>query len=100
MTTQRQQRLVLIGAAGWLLVGAVLLLEFRPSSASAWVVFVAIGPPLYLLLEVLAGWVFSERHGATISRARFSPLRVLVALVVTLGVVAACWWVLWLVSSE
>jgi hypothetical protein len=97
MTAHRLQRLVLIGAASWLFVGALVLLQFYPnvpSSASGWVVFAAVGPPLYLLVESLATWLFSEHHGAAVSRARFSPLRVLIALVVSLVVVGGCWWAL------
>ena len=55
MTTQRRQRLVLIGAASWLFVGAIVLLRYWRPTASGWLVFVAIGPPLYLLVEALAG---------------------------------------------
>jgi hypothetical protein len=67
---------------------------------SGWVVFAAIGPPLYVLLEALAGWLFSEQRGASISRAPFSPLRVLVALVGSLAVVGGCWWFLSLVGAQ
>ena len=100
MTTQRSQRLFLLGLASWLVAGVIVLLQFRPRVPSGWVVFLAIGPPLYLLLEALAGWLFSEQHGAAISGAPFSPLRVLVALVGSLAVVGACLWFLSLVGAQ
>jgi len=97
MSAQRLSRVVLFGAAGWLFVVALLLLQFWPQvpqTFAGWVVFIALGPPVYVLAEALAGWLFSERHGAAISRARFSPLRVLFGLVVSLVFLAAYWWVL------
>jgi hypothetical protein len=102
MAEQRLSRHVVIGAAvSWLFVGALLLLELWPNvpqSVAGWVLFVAVGPPLYVLGEAFADWAFSARHGAAISGARFSLRRVLVALLVSLVFLAAYWWALSLIG--
>src|SRR5438552_10159229 len=97
MSARRLGRLVLAGAAGWLFVVGIVLLQLWPrvpQSFGGWVLFVALGPPAYLLAEAFAGWLFSERHGMVISRARFSLLRVIFGLLVSLVFLAAYWWVL------
>jgi hypothetical protein len=101
MSARHLSRLVLVGAVGWLFVAALLLLQVWPrvpQGFAGWMVFIALGPPSYVLAAAFAGWLFSERHGAAISRARFSPLRVLFALFVSLAFLAVYWWVLSLMS--
>lgn len=51
-----------IGAAIWLLIAGVILLNFwphMPRSTAQWALFIAFGPPLYVLAEGFFEWVFS-----------------------------------------
>jgi hypothetical protein len=83
-------------AACWLLIAAVLILEFWPDlprTHTGWFTFIVVGPPLYVLAEAFGGWLFSERHGKAISPKPFSVLRVLIALVVVLVSVGMIWWI-------
>lgn len=79
----------------WLLVGSLLLLQFWPSlprNGHEVALVLVIGPPAYGLLEWAGSWLLSKRHGKALSTRRLSPLRVLVALLVTTTWLAAAWW--------
>jgi hypothetical protein len=88
-------------AIAWLLVAALLAFQLwpdLPKSYLQWILLVLFGPPLYVLGEALFGWLFSPRHGQSISRRPFSPARILVALPVVLAFLALSWWLSWLLT--
>lgn len=89
-------RVALLIAVVWVMVAGLLALQFWPDlphTAKQWAVFVGIGPPVYVALEAGFGWLFSRRHGETISSRPFSIARVLLALLTVLLVLAACGWI-------
>jgi hypothetical protein len=95
-------RIIVWGAVAWLLVVGLLLLHVWPNlphSQKQWLLFVALGPPLYVLGESVGAWIFSERHGRAISSRGFSIARILMALFVVTAVVGLCWWLTWLLTS-
>jgi hypothetical protein len=86
---------LLVGAVCWLLLVGLILLQFWPNlprSTTQWALVIVFGPPLYLLGELVFGWLFSDRHSRAISQSTFSFLRILVALPVLLVLVGLCWW--------
>jgi hypothetical protein len=86
----------------WLAVAGWLLLQFWPDiphSKVQWFLFVALGPPLYVLGEGLFTWLFSPAHGRAISQRAFSVARIAIALPVVLGVFALSWWLSWFLSK-
>jgi hypothetical protein len=88
-------------AIAWLLVAAFLVFQFwpdLPKSYLQWLLLVVFGPPLYVLGEAFFGWLFSLRHGQSISPRPFSPIRILVALPVVLAFLALSWWLSWLLT--
>jgi hypothetical protein len=88
-------RLLLPLAALWLFLAGLLLLSIWPEvprSKMQWVLFIALGPPIYVLGEGLFGWLFSPAHGRAISKKAFSLARIAIALLVALGVFAIGWW--------
>jgi len=98
-TFWRWFRLLPVLAVAWLVVAGLLLLQFWPAipqSKNQWALFVAFGPPLYLLGEVISEKVFSKRRGYGIAPAGFSFKRVLVGVPVALAVIALFVGVLWL----
>lgn len=93
------RRGLLIVAAFWLAIAALLALQFWPlvpNSLLGWVLFVVIGPPLYVIVSILAewlsGWLFPPKPGAAVLHHPFSIKRVLMALGIGLVVLALCWW--------
>jgi hypothetical protein len=86
----------LVGAAiAWLLVAGLLVLQLwpdLPSDKQGWALFLTLGPPLYIAGEACCGWLFSPSRGWAISRKRFSPLRIALALPVALAWFALVWW--------
>ena len=94
-------RALLLVALAWLLVAGLLTLQFwpdLPQSKLHWVLLVAFGPPLYVLGEAFFGWLFSQRHGQSVSPHGFSLKRILIALPVVLAFTALCWWLSWLLT--
>lgn len=90
-TIWRWVRLLPVVAFVWLLASGLLLLQFWPvipQSKTQWVLFIAFGPPLWVLGEAVSEWLFSKRRGYSISPSRFSYRRILFGLVVALVVVA------------
>lgn len=83
----------------WLVVGILVLMQTWPRLPRHWheiALILALGPPVYGLLEWLGGWVLSKDHGKLVSARRLSPLRLLVALIV-----AAAWFAIagWFATS-
>jgi len=88
-------------ALGWLPVATIFFLALwpdLPQSKLMWVLLVFFGPPFYVLGEAFFGWVFSERHGYSISSSGFSFKRILVALLVVIAFFVLSWWVSWLLT--
>ena len=82
-------------AAIWLVLVALLAVQAWPDlprTTGQWLLFVALGPPLYILGEALFTWLFSSARGHSISSKRFSMARVAFALPVVLALFAASWW--------
>jgi len=91
----RGVRLLLVLALFWLGLAAFLAFQFWPRvphSVLQWVLFIALGPPLYLLGEAFFEWLFSRKHGHAISPHRFSVKRILFALLVLVSLCALSWW--------
>ena len=86
--------MLVLGALAWLFVAGLLAVEFLPDlphSKSQWLLFIAFGPPLYVLGEAFFDWMFSTKHGQAISPRGFSVARVLIALPVVLVLIALSW---------
>lgn len=78
-------RAVLAVAVFWLVIAGILALQFWPSvphSAKGWVVFIAFGPPLYLLGEAFSEWLWSTRPARALAAHHSSGLRILVGVIV------------------
>lgn len=96
-------RTLLVGAVVWVLLAAFLVvlgLPNLPQSALQWVLLVLLGPPVYVLGEGFFGWLFSRKHGMTISQKRFSIKRIAVALSVCVMIAALIWWLSWLLTAS
>ena len=81
-------------AFAWVFVAGLLLLQFWPAipqSKAQWALFIAFGPPLYVLAEALSDKLYSKRRGYGIVPPRFSIKRGFVALAATLAVIALVW---------
>lgn len=90
-------RTLLVVALVWLLVAGLLTLQLwpgLPESTLQWVLFIALGPPVYLLGESFFAWLLSRRHGHCVSPDRFSFKRIFVELAVLLSFIAFGGWVL------
>ena len=98
----KRHRMLVSLAVFWLFLVGFLLLQSWPDlprSTLQWLLFVALGPPLYVLGECLFSWLFSPAHGQAISKRTFSVVRIAIALPVVLGVFALSWWLSWLLSK-
>ena len=96
-------RVLALGSIAWLVVASLLLLQLLPrlpQSALHWAFFIALGPPLFVALEVLAGWLLSPEHGSRLSSRQFSVIRVLVAIPVALALMALSSWLASIVTSS
>ncbi len=90
-TFWRWVRLLPVLAFAWLFVAGLLLLQFWPvipQSKIQWVLFIALGPPLWVLCEAASEWLFSKRLGYSISLSGFSYRRILFGLIVALVIIA------------
>jgi hypothetical protein len=79
----------------WLLLTGIsifVLLPHIPNSYIQWLVVIVIGPPLYVLGELIIGGFFSPERGNAISSKQFSALRIIIGVVVAAVVVAFSWW--------
>lgn len=95
----RAGHVIFWGAVVWLFLAALLALQFwphLPRSTSGWVVFIAFGPPLYVLAEGAAEWLWSTRTGRAISHHPSSAVRIFLGVIICLVVGAAIWSGLWL----
>lgn len=93
---------ILWSAIVWLLVAGLLALQFWPhvpQSVSGWVAFVAFGPPMYVLAEGAAEWVWSSRTGRAISNHQSSALRILLGVLIVMFVCGVIWGGLWLLPK-
>jgi len=89
------------GVIAWLFVAVLLALQFwphLPESKAGWVAFIAFGPPLYVLGESAAEWLWSSRIGRALSRP--SPTMQAVFVVLSLVVGGAFAWGLWWLCSH
>ena len=74
---------LLWGSVIWLVVVAFILVEFwpmRPRSAVAWVFLVALGPPLYLIAELLGERFWSSEMGRSVSHHPSRGMRILLGV--------------------
>lgn len=88
--------IVVGGAVAWVLIAGLALVQLWPivpASSAQWLLFIVLAPPIYVVTEASWGWIFSEKHGNSISRQKFSLLRVLMAFPFILGVFLLGWWV-------
>jgi len=86
----------------WLAVSGLLVVLFWPDLPSTWLqwlLFIAFGPPLYVLGEEFFGWVFSPRHGAAISKRTFSLRRIFAGVCLMLVCIPIVWGLVWLGSN-
>ena len=93
--TSRWPRLLVHLALGWLALAGLLLLQLWPDLPSTWrrlALVVGLGPPLYVFAEGTFGWLVSPKHGAAISRQRFSAVRIGIALLLAFAWFAVAWW--------
>lgn len=98
----KRLRLSMVIAAFWIMLAGFVLIEFLPNiprTILQWSLFVAFGPPLFVLAGELFGWIFSVRHGYAISDAKFSILRILIALPFAIAWLLCCWRLSWLISK-
>ena len=82
-------------AAIWLVLVALLAIQAWPDlprTTGQWLLFVALGPPLYVLGEAFFAWLFSPTRGHSISPKQFSVARIAIALPVVLALFALSWW--------
>ena len=85
----------------WLFLAGFLTLQMwpdLPKTNLGWFLLIVAGPPVYVLGEGLFEWLFSEAHGKKVSANRFSAVRILLVLFVTLvilGVAALVEFILW-----
>jgi hypothetical protein len=78
-----------------LFVVALLIVQAWPDlprTPEQWFLFIALGPPLYVLGEAFFAWLFSEAVGQSISSKQFSLARIVIALPVVLALFALSWW--------
>jgi hypothetical protein len=102
-TDRRRLRLLLLIAVVWVVVAGFLLLALLPQlphSRLQWFLFIAFGPPLYVLGEGFFGWLFSPKHGCSISQRRFSVARILILFPVALALLALCWFLASLLTKS
>ena len=86
----------------WLPVAGLLLVELWPDiprTSQQWALFLAFGPPLYVLGEAVCAWLFAPARGWSTSRKRFSIARIAVALPVALAWFALSWWLASFIAS-
>lgn len=99
----RWVRLLPVVACLWLLIADFLLLQFWPAipeSKTQWALFIAFGPPLYLLGEFISEKLFSSKRGYGIAPPGFSFTRVFLAFPVALVFLAAVWGTVWLLTQR
>ena len=91
-----------LAVLAWLFILGLLILEFGPDlpkSKSRWLLFIAVGPPLYILGSAFFDWLLSRQHGDAVSPRQFSAARVLIALPIVLLLVALCWVLSWMLTK-
>jgi hypothetical protein len=91
-----------LAALAWLFLVGLLLLGLwpdLPKSKPQWLVFLLIGPPLYVLGEAFFGWLFSREHGYARSPRPFSAVRVVIALPIAAIAIVLCWFLSWILTK-
>jgi hypothetical protein len=86
----------------WLVVGGFLVVQFWPDLPHTnlqWFLLIAFGPPIYIFGEAFFGWLFSAKHGETISNRKFSFVRILLVLPIALAFFALSSWVSWMLTN-
>jgi hypothetical protein len=89
------------GAIAWLLVAGLLAFQFwphLPESSSGWVLFIAFGPPLYILAEGASEYFWRSKAGRSLSEPSHNMQRVFIVASVVIGGMFA--WGLWWLSSH
>lgn len=75
----------------WFFLVFMVLVEVGrlPKTALGWMCLVVLGPVVYLAISAVGEWFFSEEHGKTVSRSKFSIGRMAIALLVFILVIFA-----------
>jgi len=102
LTIQKLLSLLPALAILWLVIGSLLVIQFLPDlphSNLQWFLLIAFGPPVYIFGEAFFGWLFSAKHGESISSRKFSTVRILLALPIVLVFITLSSWVSWLLTK-
>src|SRR2546425_13028702 len=102
-TGPRWFRKLPVAALAWLFLVGLLIVEFwpdLPTSKSRWLLFIVVGPPLYILAEAFSSWLFSPEHGNALLPRRFSIVRVLIAVPVVAVVLGLYWFLSWILTKS
>jgi hypothetical protein len=89
---------VLLFAFVWIAITAMAIVDLwpiHPSSIGGWVLFVVLGPPLFVLGLGAAEWAWSTRLGKFISEHPSRPIRIALGVVV-IGLATAILSVAWI----
>jgi hypothetical protein len=74
----------------WVLLAVLMILDFWPNLPKTklhWFLLIVAGPPIGMLGETFAGWLFSSEHGKRVSPKKFSLLRMGIVMVIMLFIV-------------
>jgi hypothetical protein len=94
----RSLRWVIYLALTWLFIASLLTLYLWPAlprSGTEWLLFLAFGPPLYILGEGVMAWFWSSRLGLAIWNHPSSVVPIFFGVVIGGVVVAFVWWASW-----
>lgn len=87
-------------AAAWLFIAGLVALQVwphLPTSASGWILFIVLVPPLYVTAEGASEYFWRSRAGTALSEPSHQMQRVFVVLSIVLGG-AFAWGFWWLTS--
>jgi hypothetical protein len=99
--TSKVSRTILMGVVVWLLIAGVLVLYLwphLPRTAVGWVVFVVVGPALYLLGELLFERLMSTRPARALAQHPSSGLRIFVGVLFGVVLLSLAIWLSWLLQ--
>lgn len=100
-TFARVGGIVFWGAIAWLLVAGLLVLQFwphLPESRSVWALFIAFGPPLYVVAEGASEYFWRSKAGRSLAEPSRTMQRAFMVASVVIG--GAFAWGLWWLSSH
>jgi hypothetical protein len=95
MTVMSRTMLVLMFVATWLLLAAFILVQrlpWVPRTPLEWLLFIGLGPSLYLIGEAFFSWLLSSGCGYRISTRTFSALRRLFTLLCGVLLLGLAWY--------